>query len=94
MREIETADNGSESRVGADVGEEFGEYPGVRDCDLRVESRECGGVDGARGEKEGHKVDVPSCEAIRRNICCQLIDDRTYTDMSVNYILRLRSDEF
>jgi hypothetical protein len=51
-------------------------------------------VDGARGEKKGHQVDVPSCEAIRWNICCQLIDDRTYTYMSVNYILRLNCDGF
>jgi hypothetical protein len=51
-------------------------------------------VDGARGEKKGHKVDVASCEAIWWNVCCQLIDDRTYTDMSVNYVLRLRSEKF
>ena len=38
MREIETADNGPESGMGADMGEEFGEDSGVRDRDLRVES--------------------------------------------------------
>jgi len=38
MREIKTADNGSEGGVGADMGKEFCEDPGVRDCDLRVES--------------------------------------------------------
>jgi hypothetical protein len=45
-------------------------------------------VDGARGEKKGHQVDVASCEAIGWNICSQLIDDGTYR-MSVHCVLRV-----
>ncbi|KFY39753.1 hypothetical protein V494_03862 [Pseudogymnoascus sp. VKM F-4513 (FW-928)] len=77
VREVETAHNRAQGGVFLDMVQELAEHGRVRDGDLLVQRGERSGVQRARGQEEGHQVDVPWLQAIRRDVRDHLVNNST-----------------
>lgn len=75
MREVEAAHNRAQRGVFLDMVQELAENGRVRDGDLLVQRGERRRVQRARGQEEGHQVNVSRLQAVRRDVRDHLVNN-------------------
>lgn len=75
MGEIQSSDNGTQSRILGQVTQKLGKYGRMRNCDMMIQGRKRCCVDCSRSEQTGDEIDIPGGVVVGRDFESELGND-------------------